>query len=196
MISPAYPRWLLLLPVAAAPAALLDPRLAALPLAAFAFTLLFFRDPEREPEGPGIVSPADGVVDRVEATGDGALVSVFMRLRDVHVNRVPLDGDVRGIEYTAGRFRPAFTDTSRNERNLVELSTPLGDAEVEQVAGTFARRIRCFLEPGQSVERGQRLGIIAFSSRVNLKLPVDPARLDVSEGDTVKAGETLLLRER
>jgi len=181
---------------AAVPAFFVSKTAAALLAASFAGSMLFFRDPERDPEGPGVVSPADGVVTRAEGLGDGSSeVSIFMRLRDVHVNRVPLGGTVEDVGHQPGRFRPAFGDTSLNERNTVTLDTEEGFFEVQQVAGFFARRIRCFLEPGDEVARGERLGIIAFSSRVNVVLPFPAGELEVSVGDTVKAGETLLIRQ-
>lgn len=194
VIHPAFPKWLLLLPVAAVPAALLHPAASAALVLGFLGSLAFFRDPEREPEGPGYVSPADGVVDHVESVEGGTVVSIFMRLRDVHVNRAPAEGEVRGVEYVEGSFRPAFGETSMNERNRVFLETGEGEVRLEQVAGFFARRIRCFVEPGDALGRGERFGLIAFSSRVTVVAPVGAERVAVSEGDTVKAGETVLIR--
>lgn len=188
-----FPRWLVLLPAAGVVALLFEPALAAVLLAASLGSLVFFRDPEREPEGEGLVSPADGVVKSIRMRDGLTRVSIFMRLRDVHVNRVPYSGEVSGIRYVEGSFRPAFTDVARNERNEVELATECGPLRVEQVAGYFARRIRCFLREGDEVERGERLGLIAFSSRVDLEVPLAGKGLRVSEGDTVKAGETVLV---
>lgn len=193
LINRGFPRWLLLLPAAAVPLALADWRLSAATLALFALSIAFFRDPERVPEGAGVVSPADGVVRAVSEVDGGTRVSIFMRLRDVHVNRVPYGGAVEDVEYLPGRFVPAFLEASRSERNVLTVSTRLGPFVVEQVAGVFARRIRCFVGEGDRVYRGQRFGLIAFSSRVNMVLPLPSRRLRVSEGDTVKAGETLLV---
>lgn len=194
VINSAFPKWLLVLPAAAAPAYLLHPAVSVLLVLGFVGSLVFFRDPDRVPEGPGVVSPADGVVDRVEELADGVLVSIFMRVRDVHVNRAPMAGRVTEVRYFEGRFRPAYGETSENERNQIRFDTERGEVVVEQVAGVFARRIRCFVSPGDAVERGERIGLIAFSSRVNVLVPFDEVDVSVSVGDTVKAGETVLIR--
>lgn len=195
MITSHFPKHLLAIPVLGAAALPYLPPIGALLLLLFGLILLFFRDPPRVPEGPGLVSPADGRVTYLDRDGDEVVLSIFMRLRDVHVNRVPLGGEVLSVEHRPGRFAPAFRDTSENERNVLEVETDWGVVEVEQVAGVFARRIRCFLEEGDEAERGERLGLIAFSSRVNLRIQDDRRyAVEVEEGDTVKAGETVLIR--
>jgi phosphatidylserine decarboxylase len=182
----------------ALPALLLAlPALAESPLLALAlvgvgyFVLAFFRDPDRVPPPAGVVSPADGRVSVVRAEGDRLRVGVFMNVTDVHVNRAPLPGTVREVTHRPGAHRPAFSkDSERNERVDVDC----GDFEVSLIAGAFARRIFPYVEPGDDLARGQRIGHIAFGSRADVLLPpaYDRADLCVAEGDTVRAGETIL----
>jgi phosphatidylserine decarboxylase len=175
-----------------------------------AVTLLminFFRDPERKPpETPGvIVSPADGKivqvreVDRLELKGRCQQVSIFMSPLDVHVNRSPITGIVESITYTPGRFLPAFRDKASelNEQTSIILTaeTPHGPARimVKQIAGLLARRIVCRLRQGDKVTTGQRIGLIKFSSRVDLFLPTT-VQLQIKVGDKVKAGTSIIGR--
>ncbi|MDL1956316.1 MAG: phosphatidylserine decarboxylase family protein [Candidatus Desulfofervidus auxilii] len=166
------------------------------------FFIYFFRDPERflplEPNA--IVSPADGQVvflgiDRLPFSQEKAQkVSIFMSLFDVHVNRVPFDGEVKKIEYKKGRFLPAYKTKAsiENEANIVFFSTEEGKFFViVQIAGILARRIICHLKPGQKVKKGERLGIICFGSKVELYLPTS-VKLKPLLGKHVKAGETIL----
>ena len=165
---------------------------APLPLA----VALFFRDPERvPPEEEGVVSPADGRVQRVDVDDGRSTLVVFMRLRDVHVNRSPVDAEVVEVEHVAGGHLPAFSkSSSRNERVETTLEAEDGVYEVVQIAGALARRITTYVDEGDVLDRGERLGQIAFSSRVDLTLPerytLDD--LEVDEGDVVRAGETLV----
>ncbi len=193
-----------LLALAASATAQFDPLVPSTPAvsAAVALALLplavafFFRDPDREtPESDGVVSPADGRLQRVERSDGRVTLVVFMRLRDVHVNRSPVDAEVVDVERVAGGHLPAFSKaSSRNERVETTLAADEGEFEVVQVAGTVARRITTYVDEGDSVERGERLGHIAFSSRVDLTLPegypVDA--LEVEDGDVVRAGETVV----
>lgn len=151
------------------------------------FLLLFHRDPEREPEGPGMVSPADGRV--IVAEPDR--VAVFLNLHDVHVNRAPLEGNVVRIRHTPGKFRPAFGATGENERNEVDLGTPAGPVRVTQRAGFVARRIVCSVREGQRVTRGERIGRILLGSRVDVTVPTG-FRVTVAKGQRVKAGQTVI----
>jgi len=153
------------------------------------FFTIFFRDPERDTLGDGMVSPADGVV-----LDTGKKVSIFMRLRDVHVNRAPLPGVVKKIEYKKGGHRPAFSKgSSKNERNRITIETEYGDVIVTQIAGILARRIVCYVEEGGVVERGQRIGMIRFGSRVDVTIP-DALRVAVKKWDRVRAGESIIAR--
>ena len=155
------------------------------------FVAWFFRDPDRELPSEGIVAPADGTVTVVREEEDRLRVGVFMNVTDVHVNRAPLGGEVRSVEHTPGAHRPAFSkDSDRNERVRIAFE----DHEVVLIAGAFARRITPYVEADDWVERGERIGHIAFGSRADVILPdgVEVADLAVGKGDTVRAGETVI----
>jgi len=173
------------------------PAVLATPLASLACVLLgvavlaFFRDPARTPPDDGFVSPADGTVSVIRTEGDRLRVGVFMNVDDVHVNRAPTDGVVERVEHVPGAHRPAFTkDSERNERVHVEFPA----YRVTLIAGAFARRIHPYLSGGEALARGDRIGHIAFGSRADVLLPPEVERWDlrVSEGDTVRAGESVL----
>jgi phosphatidylserine decarboxylase len=166
--------------------------LAALLLLLALFLLNFFRDPERAP-GEGIVSPADGVVQRIEEAEDGGVVvSIFMNVHDVHVNRAPCDGQVVRRTYHPGSHVPAWDkDSDRNERMVWDLATPHGDVRVTQIAGLLARRIVPYVEVGATLAKGQRFGIIRLGSRVDVALPLGIAPA-VRVGDKVQAGSSTL----
>jgi len=151
----------------------------------------FHRDPERDSPEDGVLAPADGRVSVIRTEGQRVRVGVFMNLHDVHVNRAPVAGEVRAVTHSAGGHWPAFTKASdRNERLVVDL----GAYEVTLVAGAVARRIHPYVEPGDELDRGERIGHISFGSRVDVVFPegVDPADLAVEPGDPVRAGETVL----
>lgn len=154
-----------------------------------ALFVVFFRDPERTPRGDGMVSPADGVVMQANKK-----IVIFMNLYDVHVNRAPLSGLVKETEYRKGGHVPAFhKDSSRNEQNKITIETDHGDVVVTQIAGILARRIVCYVNEGDVVERGQRIGMIRFGSRVDVTIP-DEFEVGVKPGDRVKAGESMIAR--
>ena len=167
------------------------------------FVLYFFRDPERiAPDAEdAVVSPADGKVILVEKIFDDRFVnehvykiSIFMSIFDVHVNRLPFAGQVEKIQYTPGSFYAANTDQGglANEHCAVILSTAKSFSyAVVQVAGLIARKIVCWVEKGDTVERGKRYGIIRFGSRVDIYLP-QQIQLEVSSGQRVRAGETVI----
>ncbi|HZW25744.1 MAG TPA: phosphatidylserine decarboxylase [Gallionella sp.] len=168
----------------------------------FIFVLQFFRDPPREiPQDVGaVLSPADGRVIKVERTQDpygkrdAILVSVFMNVFNVHSNRSPVDGKVEQVQYFPGKFVNADLDkaSAENERNAVVLTTNDGrTVTFVQVAGLIARRILCYIKPGDVLARGQRYGFIRFGSRVDVYLPLD-AQVKVSIGDKVSATTTIL----
>jgi len=168
-----------------------------------AFILAFFRDPERftPADENSLVSPADGkiiIVDQVEDekfTGKKVhRISIFMNVFNVHVNRVPFKGSVEKIIYTPGKFYSADSDKGglENEYCCTLISTESGKKiAFVQIAGLIARRIICWLEPGDSVVKGRRFGLIRFGSRVDLYLPID-TDITVKVGDKVRAGETIL----
>ncbi len=154
-----------------------------------AFFTTFFRDPERVASRDGMVSPADGVV-----LSAGKKVSIFMRFRDVHVNRAPLPGVVKKIEYKKGGHKPAFSKgSSENEQNRVTIETEYGDVIMTQIAGILARRIVCYVKEGDAIARGQRIGMIRFGSRVDVTIP-DAFKVAVKKGDRVRAGESIIAR--
>lgn len=166
----------------------------AVPLLALALIMLnFFRDPERSSAKPGILAPADGVVQSIDEWEDGRTrVATFMNPFNVHVNRAPLAGRVVSVQHVAGGFIPAFDkDSDKNERVVWHFETEVGDLEVVQIAGTVARRIVPYLGAGAKVEKGDRIGIIRLGSRVDVYLPegIAPA---VKIGDKMVAGETVL----
>jgi phosphatidylserine decarboxylase len=167
-----------------------------------AFLVSFFRDPERDiPEDPdSIVSPADGRVIKVERVieesfiEDEALkVSVFMNVFNVHVNRAPVAGRLEKIVYRPGSFFSANLDKAsiHNERNTLFIEAAKGRVVATQVAGLVARRIVCRVSEGMEIERGERIGMIMFGSRVDLFLPKE-SRITVKVGDRVKAGSSIL----
>jgi phosphatidylserine decarboxylase len=166
----------------------------------------FFRDPHRvTPTRPGvIVSPADGLVSLIEPAvppaelgmADTPLtrISVFMSVFDCHVNRSPIAGDVTSVAYRPGKFVSASLDkaSTDNERNGVCLRLAGGqELAVVQIAGLVARRIVCFVKPGDRLSTGERFGLIRFGSRLDVYLPPDVAPL-VAVGQTMIAGETVL----
>ena len=162
--------------------------MSALALAGFIFMIFFHRDPDRSPKGEGMLSPADGKV--IQATADR--ITIFMSPSNVHVNRAPLDGYVRNIEYRKGTHRPAFMGRAcKNQQNRMHLETDDGEMELRQITGTLVRKIICYVGPGDQVSRGDRIGMIRFGSRVEVSIPAC-YRLQVSPGDRVRAGETVV----
>lgn len=172
------------------------------------FCIYFFRDPERVvPEGDDLViSPADGTVATVGPAkppkeleglkGDYTRISIFLSVFDVHVNRIPVSGDVTALRYISGEFLDAADDraSEQNERQLIAVKTPQKKTVVlAQVAGLVARRILCDLEPDQAVEAGERFGLIRFGSRTDLYLPKGYTVL-VKPGQTMIGGETVLAK--
>ena len=168
------------------------------------FITYFFRDPERVlPEEPNaLVAPADGKILSVETLGpdqnplgvEVVKLSIFMSLFNVHVNRSPAEGIVEEISYEPGKFFSANLDKASifNEKNRIFLHNPeLGKILLVQIAGLIARRIVCWIERGQSISKGQRLGLIRFGSRVEVYVP-SRCRIVVEEGQNVKAGETII----
>lgn len=173
--------------------------LTAIPVILAAFFLWFFRDPSRRiPQGEGIiVSPADGKVeeaDWIETTsGSRVRVTIFLNVFDVHVNRVPCEGVVKLVEYREGQFVNALKPESavHNEQTLVTIEAPNYTISFKQIAGLLARRIVCQLQAGDQVQRGQRMGMIKFGSRVDVLLPAS-IDLKVKAGDHVKGGSSVL----
>jgi phosphatidylserine decarboxylase len=166
-----------------------------------AFVLYFFRDPQRTiPSDPGmIVSPADGhvmeVLDEPLEGQPGQRISIFLSVFDVHVNRSPVEGEIRRIEYRPGRFYAAMRAraSAENEQNMVRISSPQGDVVFKQIAGWIARRILCWKAVGDRVARGERVGMIRFGSRVDVWVPPDVDIL-VRRGQKVAGGSSILAK--
>jgi phosphatidylserine decarboxylase len=173
--------------------------LTALPVVLALFFLWFFRDPERKvPMGPGeIVSPGDGLVteaDWIETAGGSKLrLSIFLSVFDVHVNRAPVAGTVKAVEHREGSFLNAMKPESviMNEQTLVVIDAGGYEVSYKQIAGLLARRIVCPVKVGDRLERGQRVGLIKFGSRVDVLLPAD-AVPRVKTGMRVRGGSTIL----
>ena len=183
--------------LAALPLAIVSPPLAAGCLLAAAVTLWFHRDPRRSPPPSGVVAPADGRVSVVRREGDRVRVAVFMNVTDVHVNRAPTDGVVEAVEHTPGKHLPAFSkESERNERVRIDLGGggAADGCEVTLIAGAVARRIHPYVEGGETLARGERIGHISFGSRADVLLPpaYDRDDIRVREGQRVRAGETVL----
>lgn len=175
---------------------------------ALAFTLFFFRDPERTPPPDarenGLLAPADGrIVEVVEdeqeplyLEGTAQRISIFLSPFDVHVNRVPARGIIEYARYRPGDYLVAWHPkaSEKNERSEFGLRHPSGTKILfKQIAGAVARRIVYHLEEGESVTAGQRFGIVKFGSRMDLLVPPS-VDLEVEEGQTVRAGMTILGR--
>ena len=161
-----------------------------------AFTLNFFRDPERNTPARdnAYLAPADGRVIRAEHSDTGSRVDIFMNVFNVHVNRAPMSGRLTHMQYFPGRFINASFDkaSEHNERNRMEMKTDAGQSiSMTQIAGLLARRIVSYVAVGDHVSAGQRVGMIRFGSRVDCEIPVG-FELCVELGQQVKAGETIL----
>ncbi len=174
-----------------------------LPMLLAAFFLWFFRDPQRTiPAGNGlIVSPGDGLVTETASIntpeGPRQRISIFLSVFDVHVNRAPIGGTVSRVVYQKGQYLNAMNPASaeRNEQSAITLRGEGDDAGLEitfkQIAGLLARRIVCRCSEGQTLKRGERVGLIKFGSRVDVLLPAN-AELRVKVGQRVKGGASLL----
>ena len=168
-----------------------------------AFFAYFFRDPERQvPAGEGlVVSPADGKVmiagptdGRWSPPGDWQQITIFLSPMDVHMNRAPVSGRITRVEYKPGKFLPAYKEEAgQNELNEVWIDHHGEPVVVRQIVGLLARRIVCRVAEGQTLERGERIGLMKFGSRMDVFLP-KRARLLVQVGQTVVGGETVLAR--
>jgi phosphatidylserine decarboxylase len=164
-----------------------------------AFSLSEWRDPD-----PDVVySAADGFVTDVEEAheawipgGDALRISTFLSIHNVHVNRSPVEGSVTKMEEIAGKFVPAFLGGSKdqNHQNRIVIDGPKGRAVVVQIAGMVARKISRWVDAGERIAAGQRIGLIHFGSRTDVLLPTGSADPLVRPGDRVRAGVTPLAR--
>ena len=159
----------------------------------FVFVAFFFRNPRRTiPSDPqAIVSPADGKVVLLERVGNVTRMSIFLSLFNVHVNRSPIAGRIETVNYKPGKFLVAFNDkaSTDNERNVVMVSDGRINIVFTQIAGIVARRIVFWKKPGDSVAKGEVVGLIRFGSRVDVLFPAG-TEATVQVGDHVKGGST------
>jgi phosphatidylserine decarboxylase len=169
------------------------------PVLLAAFFLWFFRDPERTiPTGPGlIVSPGDGLVTETASIntpeGPRQRISIFLSIFDVHVNRSPIGGVLTSVRYQKGQYLNAMNPDSadRNEQNIATVRGEGMEVTFVQIAGLLARRIVFNCNEGDTLARGQRVGLIKFGSRVNVIVPAD-AIVSVKVGQRVKGGSSVL----
>jgi|TARA_B100000929_G_scaffold129242_1_gene102342 phosphatidylserine decarboxylase len=167
----------------------------------FLFCLNFFRDPVRSIpiDKTMVVSPADGKVVKIEDINDpdvggpARLVSIFLNVFNVHVNRVPIDGMIESVERKSGSFLAAFNHlaSDENEQIITIINNESGKYKVKQIAGLIARRILCYAKHDIKMNKGDRLGFIRFGSRTDLIMPKH-LDLQVKVGQKVTGGETVI----
>ena len=168
------------------------------------FFTFFFRDPDRlapaAATAADVLSPADGTVLVAGAAaadaappGSWQQISIFLSPMDVHVNRVPVAGRVTRVALTRGRFLPAYHDAAAaaNERSEIWIDHGGQTIVARQIVGILARRVVCRLQGGETVQAGQRFGVMKFGSRMDVFVPHD-AEITVKVGDTVRGGETII----
>jgi len=159
------------------------------------FFITFFRDPIRN-IGKGIVAPADGRIQHISQSidsniGECTIISIFMNLHNVHVNRMPLDGLIKDVVHIFGSHLPAFKkESERNERVIITIESDIGLVKLIQISGTLARRIVPYIKKGDRLKKGEKIGIIRFGSRVDIYLPSKKIEyINVKLGDRIRAGE-------
>ncbi|MBK7037629.1 MAG: phosphatidylserine decarboxylase family protein [Chitinophagales bacterium] len=170
------------------------------------FVMMFFRNPKRRLfiEEGAIIAPADGKVVVVEETTEGEYfkdrrlqISIFMSVKNVHINRNPISGQVKYFKYHPGKYLLAWNPKSStdNERTTFVIEDEDDNVEImmRQIAGTVARRIKFYVEEGDEVTQGSEIGFIKFGSRVDLYLPLD-SKVEVKIGEKVKGGQTVIAR--
>jgi len=164
------------------------------------FFLVFFRDPDRK-IGEDIVAVADGKIQEIIDFEDNDIgkctrISTFMNIYNVHVNRMPINGEIKEIKHVPGGYIPAFKkESERNERSILIINSKIGCVKVVQIAGTLARRIVLYVEKGDKLKKGYRFGIIRLGSRVDIYLPTNRIKkINVKVGDKVKAGESTIAK--
>ena len=166
------------------------------------FTFYFFRDPERVvPLGDDIlVSPADGLITNISEYKEGkksyTKVSIFLSVFNVHIQRLPLSGQITKIDYIEGKFINATLDKASEENERLRLTLKSGSnvIYITQIAGLIARRIICYIKTNERVNQGERYGIIKFGSRVDIEFP-NSYNLMVSIGQQCIGGETIIARD-
>lgn len=174
--------------------------LAGISVALMLFCIFFFRNPQRTSKASqgSIIAPADGRIMDIVAVkedqyiqGDTIRIRIFLSLFNVHVNRTPIAGQVEWVHKVAGIFLPAYRDEAgyKNARNYVGIKTEWGKILVVQITGLVARRLVCWVQPGDQLQTGQRFGLIRFGSCTEIYLPSDIVVL-VQPGQKVRGGET------
>ena len=166
-------------------------------------TIIFFRDPDRRiPDETGVIlSPADGKIILIadhgnEAGGSIHTLAIYLRIWDVHVNRIPVSGTIETCRYQRGKFHPAFLHKADlNEQMVMVISHEQGRFILKQIAGILARRIVCRVAQGNQVKQGDRFGLIKLGSRVELTIPPG-YEITVRLNQKVRAGETIIARLR
>lgn len=177
------------------------PPLGWLLLALTVFVAYFFRDPERSiPQAPGkLLAPADGKIVAISPQEDsstpqaGTMVSVFLSVFDVHINRAPIAATIASVRYSPGKFLPAFQSDASvlNEHNTVIFQAGDMQVVVKQIAGILARRIVCRVKNGDQVHAGERFGLIRFGSRVDILIPPE-FTVHVRLGQRIRGGQSVL----
>lgn len=164
-----------------------------------AFSLYFFRDPDREiPTGPVAVSPADGkVVSIARLSETETRLSIFLNVFDVHVNRTPIAGTISNVVYQPGRFLVASREeaSTLNEMNTITVEGEGTRIVFKQIAGLIARRVVCWKKPGDTVATGDRIGIIKFGSRTDVVFGPE-WEITVRVGERVAGGSSVIARRR
>ena len=166
------------------------------------FTFYFFRDPERVvPIGDDIlVSPADGLITNITETKEGKKtyikVSIFLSIFNVHIQRLPISGEVTKVDYIEGKFINATLDKASDENERLKITIKNGNnlIYVTQIAGLIARRIVNYVKPNENINQGERYGIIKFGSRVDIEFP-NSFKLLVNEGQQCIGGETIIAQD-
>ena len=166
----------------------------------FLFCVIFFRNPKRiiKEKRNQILSPADGKIIRIEKVdddeiGEAKIISIFLNIFNVHVNRMPLKGSFEKIKYEKGKFLLAFQHNAcdENERNSISIMTEIGPIRIIQIAGLLARRIICYAKKGESMDIGERLGFMRFGSRIDIILP-GKVDIKVKNGQKVMGNITII----
>lgn len=173
---------------------------ATISFALLAFTISFFRDPERSvPADPTlIVAPADGKIVEIKPVNDTMMVAIFLSVFDVHVQRAPIEGEIKFVQYNKGKFLDARNPqaSSLNENRVIGIGSSDGfRVAVKQIAGRIAQRIVGWNDAGAKLSKGERFGMIRFGSRVELFLP-QGTEIVAKVGDYAKGGETIIGRRR
>ncbi len=161
------------------------------------FVAFFFRDPQRNTvfADDEIACPADGKILSIKTEDDPnvLVIRIFLSIFNVHIQRATISGEVKDVIYTKGKFAFANNpDANKNERNLIKFENGDRFAHMEQITGAIARRIKCWVKPGDKVKAGQYAGIIYFGSQVAVYLPKDKVRVTVKEGQSVQGAISVL----